>query len=173
MYNKTEKGDMYKQKTMKYGSLIFGKENFVMVKYYQETNKIYEDYAHKNTLVALTENMLNAMVFDSNDIPSDIIQIYTTVSVSSRSGWTETFRLVPPYEENIKSNKVSVISILGASIIGLSEGDTLQYGLPGNIISLKIEKVMQSKKDIKLEMSKEAFDQILSNRKENLLTLNI
>lgn len=164
---------MYKKKTMKYGSLVFGKENFVMVKYYQETNEICEDYAHQNTLAILTENMSNAMVFDSDDIPSDIVQIYTEVSVSSKSGWIETFCLVPPYEENIKKNKISVISTLGASIIGLSEGDTLQYGLPGNIMSLKIEKVVQSKKAIELNISEEAFDKILSNREENLITLNI
>lgn len=164
---------MYKQKIMKYGSLVFGKENFVMVKYYQESNEIIEDYAHQNSLVTLTENMSNAMVFDNEDIPTDIVQIYSEVSMSSKSGWVEKFCLVPPYEENIKKNKISVISTLGASIIGLSEGDRLQYGLPGNIMSLKIEKVVQSKKDIELNISQEAFDKILSNRKENLLTLNI
>lgn len=164
---------MYKQRTMKYGSLIFGKENFVMVKYYQETNEMCEHYAHQNTLDILTENMSNAMVVDSEDVPVDIVQIYSDISVKSKSGWEETFRLVPPYEENIKSNKISVISILGASIIGLSEGDSFKYGLPGNIMSLKITKVVQSKKRVKLNIPQEAFEKMLSNRGENLLTLNI
>ncbi|MEZ2416194.1 GreA/GreB family elongation factor [Muriicola sp. E247] len=157
---------------MKYGSLVFGKENFVMVKYYQETNEIWEDYAHKNTLAILAKNMSNAMVFDSDEVPNDIVQIYTEVSVSSKSGWVETFCLVPPYEENFKKNRISVISSLGASLIGLSEGDTLQYGLPGNIMSLKIKKALQSKKAIELEIPKESLDKIISNCEENKLTLN-
>ena len=137
---------------MQYGSLVFGKENFVMIKYFQEMNEMYADYAHKNTLDLLTENMSNALIVDTDKLPKDIVQIYSTITVSSKSGWLETFRLVPPYEERIKNGKISVISTLGASVIGLSEGDTLSYGLPGHMMLLRIEKVAQGRKRVNLSI---------------------
>ncbi|WP_424367315.1 GreA/GreB family elongation factor [Maribacter sp.] len=142
---------------MQYGSLVFGKENFVMIKYFQEMNEMYADYAHKNTLDLLTENMSNALIVDTAKLPKDIVQIYSTITVSSKSGWLETFRLVPPYEERIKNGKISVISTLGASVIGLSEGDTLNYGLPGHMMLLRIEKVAQDRKRVKLRIPEEAI----------------
>ena len=134
---------------MQYGSLVFSKENFVMIKYYQEMNEMYADYAHKNTLDILSENMSNALIVDTNDLPEDIVQLYSTITITSTSGWSETFQLVPPYEENIQKDKISVISSLGASVIGLSRGDTLKYGLPGDMISLKITKMVQPRTLVK------------------------
>ena len=72
---------------MKYGSLIFKKENFVMIKYYQEMNGMLENYVHKNTLDILTDNMSEALIVDRDDIPTDIVQIYSTVTLSSTCGW--------------------------------------------------------------------------------------
>ena len=138
---------------MKYGILIFKKENFVMIKYYQEMNGMLENYVHKNTLDILTDNMSEALIVDRDDIPTDIVQIYSTVTLSSTCGWHETLQLVPPYEENIKNDKISVISTLGASVVGLSEGDTIRYGLTGNVLLLKIEKVVQSRTQIELNIS--------------------
>ncbi|MGB5437690.1 MAG: GreA/GreB family elongation factor [Maribacter sp.] len=128
-----------------------------MIKYFQEMNEMYADYAHKNTLDLLTENMSNALIVDTAKLPKDIVQIYSTITVSSKSGWLETFRLVPPYEERIKNGKISVISTLGASVIGLSEGDTLNYGLPGHMMLLRIEKVAQDRKRVKLRIPEEAI----------------
>jgi regulator of nucleoside diphosphate kinase len=158
---------------MKHGSLIFGKENFVMIKFYLETKEVIEDYTHEDTLKELEKSMLDASVVETNKIPNDVVQIYSTVSVRSRSGWEETFDLVPPYEQNIKNDKISVISSLGAKIIGLSVGDIVKHGLPGNIVSLTFEKVVQSKKRVKLVIPEEALERILSNREKDLLTLNI
>lgn len=128
---------------MKYGSLIFEKKAFWVVQKYLESNPAVEDYAHKNVLDLLKENMAKAIVLDAKDIPSDSVQLYCFVTVKSVSGWQETFQLVLPNEEDIKKNRFSVMGSLGALVIGISEGDTLIYGLPGNIMSLKIEKVKQ------------------------------
>lgn len=158
---------------MKYGSLVFGKENFVLVKYYKETNEMYEDYAHQDTLEILKENMSNALIFDTGDVPTDVVQIHSDITVSTKSGWQETFQLVPPHEEDIKKNKISVVSSLGASVIGLSEGDSLRFGLPGNILGLRIEKVLQRKKPVKLNMSEEIFNKVLPKDCKNAIPLNI
>ncbi|WP_161598205.1 GreA/GreB family elongation factor [Maribacter flavus] len=158
---------------MKHSNLMFGKDNFVMVKYYLETNETIEDYRHHDTLKLLDYNMLRASVVETEVVPADVVQIYSTIRVRSKSGWAKTFELVPPYEENNKNNRISAISSLGAKIIGLSQGHTIQHGLPGDIVSLTIEKVVQNKKRVKLDIPKETFEEILSNRKKNLLALTI
>ena len=99
---------------MKYGCLVFGKEDFLKVKRYQQKNSTLEDYMHKNTLDILESNMSDAMILDSDDVPSDVIQLHSKVTVTCESRWQETFRLVPPAKENIKNNRISVVSSLGA-----------------------------------------------------------
>jgi len=130
---------------MKYGKLILEKSDFALIKQYQRANLTYEDYAHKNTLDTLKNLMSKAIILKAEQMPSDVVQLYSTVTVTCNSQWQEEFTLVAPSEENIKKNQTSVMSTLGASIIGLSEGDNIKYGLPGSTIFLKIETVLTSK----------------------------
>lgn len=146
---------------MKYGCLVLEKKDFVMIKRYQHLNYYVEDYAHKDALDALAENMSNALICNLEDMPDDVVRLYSNITVSSESGWRETFQLVSPLEMDLSYNKISVQSTLGASVIGLSEGDTTMYGLPGEIMLLKIEKVEQSGKYFKVAISEEIFTNVL------------
>jgi regulator of nucleoside diphosphate kinase len=60
---------------------------------------------------------------------------------------------VAPNEIGAKESNVSVISGLGASLIGFSRGDRIAYGLPGNQKTFVIEKVEQGPKKIRLSLS--------------------
>ncbi|MGC1516753.1 MAG: GreA/GreB family elongation factor [Maribacter sp.] len=131
---------------MKYGNLIFEKKEFSMIKNYRADRYPLEDYAHKNLLELLDVNMSTALLFNADELPSDSVRMYSLVTVSITTKWSETFQLVAPFEANTKKNKVSVISSLGATVIGLSENDTVLYGLPGNRLSLNISEVKQMRK---------------------------
>ncbi|WP_197496198.1 GreA/GreB family elongation factor [Maribacter hydrothermalis] len=115
----------------------------MMIKHYQELNVTIEDYAHKNVLEILHQNMSNAMLFESEDIPFDIVKMYSFITLVGNAGRQSTFQIVPPNEVNIQKKKISVISSLGASVIGRAESDKITYGLPGDVISLKIQQVKQ------------------------------
>jgi len=158
---------------MKYGKLILEKCDFVMIKKFQQENKTYADYAHKNTLDILKKNMSKAIVLNHSNFPTDIVQMYSTITLTCNTSWQEKFQLVPPSKENIKKNKISVISTLGASIIGLSESDVLKYGLPGNIMSLKIEKVIQLQHRELIEISEEVFKKMLPKNYKKNITIGI
>ena len=158
---------------MKYGSLVFSKEDFVLIKQYQQMDYATEDYSHKNVLEILEANMFNAMILESDHLPTDIIQLYSKITVKCESKWHETFQIVAPNEENVKRKKVAVISSLGASLIGLSEGDRIQFGLPGNVLTLTIEKVKQRKKKVKVDISEDVIKESLPKGYSNSLTLNI
>jgi len=128
---------------MKYGSLVFEQSEFLMIKEHLENNDTIEDYAHKNVLEILTQNMNIAMCLKAEDIPFDIITLNSIIKVSGASGIRQTFQIVSPDEVDVKNNKISVISSLGASVIGRAVEDKISYGLPGDLISLKITKVNQ------------------------------
>lgn len=128
---------------MKYGSLVFEENEFLMIRKYQEENVTIEDYAHKNVLELLSQHMTIAMRLDAEDIPFDIITINSFIKVSGASGIRQTFQIVSPNEVDIKQNKISVISSLGASVIGRAVSDRISYGLPGDLVSLVITKVTQ------------------------------
>ncbi|TDS17112.1 GreA/GreB family transcription elongation factor [Maribacter caenipelagi] len=128
---------------MKYGSLVFEESEFLSIKKFQEKNLTIEDYAHKNVLELLGQHMTIAMCLNDEDIPFDIITINAIIKVSGASGIRQTFQIVPPDEVDIKKNKISVISSLGASVIGRAVGDKISYGLPGDLVSLTITKVTQ------------------------------
>ncbi|MBD0778407.1 GreA/GreB family elongation factor [Maribacter sp. ANRC-HE7] len=155
------------EEKMKYGSLVFEKKDFVMIKRYVQLNHYIEDYAHKDALEALEENMSDAQIYDLEDIPEDIVRLYSIVTVRSELGWCKTFQLVLPSEKDIEKDKLSVQSTLGASVIGLSEGDCINYGLPSNIIKLKIKRVKQSPKHFKVNISEEVFTNVLPKYPKN------
>lgn len=142
---------------MKYDSLILEKKDFVMVERYQQQNRYIEDYAHKDALDKLRENMSKALIFNLEHMPYDIIRMYSYVTLSCESRWRETFQLVRPFEDDFENDKVSVQSTLGASVLGLAEGDRIMYGLPSNIMSLKIEKVAQSESPSYVDDLEEIF----------------
>ncbi|MDC6390449.1 GreA/GreB family elongation factor [Maribacter sp. PR1] len=160
-------------KKMKYGSLVFSKEDFVMIKQYQLKDYATEDYSHKNNLEILETNMNNSMILELDHVPADIAQLYAKITVKCKSKWQKPFQIVPPSEENIKRNKISVLSSLGASLIGLSEGDKIQFGLPGSVLTLTIKKVEQRKKKVKIDISEDIIKESLPKGYSNSLTLNI
>ncbi|THV59517.1 GreA/GreB family elongation factor [Flagellimonas alvinocaridis] len=154
---------------MKYGSLVLEKHDFLMIKKFMELNASLEDYMHKNALEILDGNLEGAIVLQADKMPSDIVRLYSQFILTNSSGWREQFELVSPNEVNPKKNKISVISGLGASIIGLSEGDIVKFGVPGNIMMLRLENVQQSGRKITLEVSENELKKLFKRNKDTFL----
>lgn len=155
---------------MKYGNLVLEKHDFLMTRKFMELNLSLEDYSHKNTLEILDGNLDNAIVVDVDQIPSDIVRLYSMITVRYSSGWQETFQLVPPGEVDHTENKISVVSSLGASLIGLSQGDAFMYGIPGNAMCLKLVKVEQTGKKTILDISEKEFRKLFKRDSDALVT---
>lgn len=138
---------------MKYGNLIFEKNEFLMTRKFLKGNPLLEDYAHQYVLETLEKNLDNAIVMDKGQVPSDVIGLYSMVTIIDYSGQRRSFRLVAPNEIDTKEDQVSVISGLGASLIGFSKGDRISHGLPGNQRSLLVENVVQGPGRMRLSIS--------------------
>ncbi len=126
---------------MKYGSLILEKKEYVALKRILNFHRHYEDPVHKEALERLKEGLQKALVIDEEETPGDVVRLYSAVTLSPGDGQSQTVQLVLPSEENKRTNKISVLSTLGAHLMGLAVSDTLQTGVPSNMQTLRIARV--------------------------------
>ncbi|NDV14680.1 transcription elongation factor GreAB [Muricauda sp. TY007] len=129
---------------MKYGSLIMEKKDYVTLKRILNFHRYYEDYAHKDALEQLSDRIDKALVEDELDIPDDVVRLNSKVTVEFVNGTRETFQLIPSTRRDLEKNMVSVVSTLGASLVGLAVDDHIQLGFPSDVQSFKITGVEQS-----------------------------
>ena len=96
--------------------------------------------------------MESAKICDEADMPEDVIRFNTALTIVSNSGWHKKFKLVMPNAGDVKNDKISILTPMGAAVIGYSEGDTLKWEFPSGEQQLTIEKVEQEHVHIDINM---------------------
>ncbi len=112
---------------MKYGSLIVEKKEYLVIKRILNFHKHYEDVAHKNALAHLSKKVERAIIVSDDEMPKDVVRLYSEVKISTMNGTIQNFQIVMPTEENQQAGKLSVVSTMGAKLIGLASGDEIQF----------------------------------------------
>lgn len=75
-----------------------------------------------------------ALVVDDENIGSDVVRMGSEVTFhEGRSDQTRTIRLVYPEDADISLNKVSVLTPIGAALIGLSVGQAITFSPPAGV----------------------------------------
>jgi regulator of nucleoside diphosphate kinase len=91
----------------------------------------------------LEEQLGRATVLPSDQIPSDIVTMRSTVVVEDQSGARREMQLVYPKEANPSHGQVSVLAPIGSALLGLRVGQSIDWPLPGGRkTKLKIIKVL-------------------------------
>jgi regulator of nucleoside diphosphate kinase len=129
---------------MKYGNLILEKKDFVKLKKMFNFHRHYEDDVHKDALDRLKERVDAALVLDEINVPDDVVRLNSKVTVEDHNGLSQTFLLVAPAERDLREGNLSILSNLGASIIGLAEGDSTKMGETLANVRLRLVKVHQT-----------------------------
>ncbi|WP_067031243.1 GreA/GreB family elongation factor [Allomuricauda sp. CP2A] len=124
---------------MKFGDVIMEKTDYLALKKILNFHKYYHDYLQKDALDMLKERLDHAKIYDGSELPEGIVRLYSRITVAKKSGEKQSFQLVLEPDGVNDDNKVSVRSILGAALIGRSEGD--QVVLPNKSDQIAIEKV--------------------------------
>lgn len=99
-------------------------------------------------LGALGEFLLNeitrARIINDGDVPSTLVTMGTTICFrDEESGRVSVTRLVYPHEAIAEEQAVSVLTPVGAALIGLSEGQSIAYETPdGRLKTLTVLKVL-------------------------------
>jgi regulator of nucleoside diphosphate kinase len=95
-------------------------------------------------LQKLQSELERARVLLWEETPSDIVTMHSEVRVLDlESGDRSDYALVFPREADVSAKRISVVAPLGTALLGLREGDTVEWMMPGGIRRLRIERVHQ------------------------------
>ncbi|MGI1657481.1 MAG: nucleoside diphosphate kinase regulator [Desulfitobacterium sp.] len=108
-------------------------------------NKEREFGSAKNQdyLKNLEQELNNADVVSSAEIPRDAITMNTQVTLKDmESGEETTYTLVYPEDADLLEDKISVLAPVGTAILGYRQGDTIDWKVPDGVVRLKVEKIL-------------------------------
>lgn len=136
---------------MKYGNLILEKKEYVFLKRLLNVSNYYKDQNTKDSLSKLSEELNNAIIYDHEEMPDDVIRFNSIVTVQSGT-WETEFQLVIPTERNISANKISILAPMGSAVMGYALGDSANWNFPNGIKELKVISVKQAEKPIDIDV---------------------
>jgi len=85
--------------------------------------------------------LASAKVFENSDIPADVIQFGSTVTIQEDGEGPETFVIVGSAEANTREGKISNESPLGRALDGHKAGDIVEVMAPAGSFTVKVVKV--------------------------------
>lgn len=81
----------------------------------------------------------NSRIIDSSKIDTSKVSILCKVKVKNHNvGKEAIYMLVSEKEANLKENKISVKSAIGAGLLGRSKGEIVEISVPAGIVKLEI-----------------------------------
>ena len=76
----------------------------------------------------LLEELHRADIVPTDEIPSGVVKMNSHVEFrDDRTGTVRRVQLVYPYQANIKEGRISVLSLVGAALIGLAEHQPITW----------------------------------------------
>ncbi|EQA98036.1 nucleoside diphosphate kinase regulator [Sphingobium baderi] len=98
----------------------------------------------------LLREIARATIHSAARVPSDIVTMYSTVEFKDEaSGAERTVQLVYPAEADISAGRVSILTPVGAGLIGLREGHSIRWpDREGRERRLTILKVTQPERTV-------------------------
>jgi regulator of nucleoside diphosphate kinase len=90
----------------------------------------------------LLSEMDRAKVVDAGDVPADVVRMGSTVTFKQDGDQTRRMTLVYPAEESLDEQKISVMTPIGAALIGLAVGQSISWtARDGRRHELTVQKV--------------------------------
>jgi regulator of nucleoside diphosphate kinase len=79
------------------------------------------------TAQELLDEMARAEVVGAPSVPANVVGMGSTVTFQSEDGRKRRITLVFPVAEDIAESRVSVLTPIGTALIGLSEGQSIEW----------------------------------------------
>ena len=93
-------------------------------------------------LELLIEEMQRAVIVPSEKVSEDVVTLNTRMRVRDLDSREETsIQLVFPNDEDFEQGKISILTAIGAALIGYSKGDIAEWNAPAGIRRLRIEEI--------------------------------
>jgi regulator of nucleoside diphosphate kinase len=75
----------------------------------------------------LLDELERAEIVDDKAVPADVVRMGSTVTFKSDDGHTRTLKLVYPADESLDEHRISVMTPVGAALIGLGTGQSISW----------------------------------------------
>jgi regulator of nucleoside diphosphate kinase len=75
----------------------------------------------------LLSEMDRAKVVQDGSVPNDVVRMGSTVTFKSDDGHVRTLKLVYPADESLDQHRISVMTPVGAALIGLGTGQSISW----------------------------------------------
>ena len=75
----------------------------------------------------LLSEMERAQIVSDDRLPPTVVRMGSTVTFRSDDGQSRTLTLVYPADESLDAHRLSVMTPVGAALIGLSEGQSISW----------------------------------------------
>ncbi|MCK0159192.1 GreA/GreB family elongation factor [Allomuricauda sp. F6463D] len=137
---------------MKYESLIIEKKEYVLLKRLMNLSGYHRDNTFKKSIKKLMEEMESAKILDEEGMPEDVIRFNSSVTIKSENGWHKKFKLVLPSKSDVKKNYISILTPMGAAVMGYAKGDSVIWEFPSGSQKLTIEDIEQENEPININM---------------------
>lgn len=90
----------------------------------------------------LRRELERALVFEARHIPRQVVTMNSRVRVRNlNNGLESVYTLVYPAEADSKQGRLSVLSALGAGLLGYSRGERFTWALPDGLVPFEIVEV--------------------------------
>ena len=99
------------------------------------------DPIEKKSHRKLYEELKTAVIIKEEDFPKNIVRLNSIVTIQTSFGRKDGMHLVLPSEGDLSKRKLSIMSPMGAALIGYLEGDKVPWNLPMGSEDILIEKV--------------------------------
>ena len=97
----------------------------------------------RELLRAVSQKVGGAELVRSDEITRDVITLQSRVRVKDLdTGMDATYLLVAPTHASAEAGTISVLSPMGAALLGCREGDTIECRVPGGPSRLKVVQLL-------------------------------
>jgi regulator of nucleoside diphosphate kinase len=109
---------------------------------YQLLRPLMAKSAASDDEMSLAAELGRAIVVKKDAFPKHAIRLNSRVEISDEeTGLTRSLYIVMPANANIKENKVSILSPIGAALFGFRKGETVQWKVPAGLKKFRINDV--------------------------------
>jgi regulator of nucleoside diphosphate kinase len=92
----------------------------------------------------LNAGVTTATVVEPTDMPPSVVTMNSIVKlIDIETGEIATYALVYPADANVDRLRISVLAPLGAALLGRSEGEVIEYEVPGGTKRFYLQKVVE------------------------------
>ena len=92
----------------------------------------------------LETELARADIVEPEEIPPNVVTMNSTVKIKVASSNEEfTYTLVYPKDMDDSSSKISILAPVGSALLGLKEGDEIEWPKPGGgMLKVRIDEVV-------------------------------